>query len=157
MPGYEIFESDYRPNVGIMLINSQRQVLAGEVIHRPGKWMMPQGGIDRGETPRQALQRELIEETGIGFGEVRLLEENPGWVSYQFREPMLKDGQVYIGQTQKWFLLEYNGPVPNAQKMIDREFSMFEWVEQDWLIENTTKFKKDVYRTIFATFNANLH
>ena len=63
---------------------------------------------------------------------------------------------MYIGQSQKWFLLEYNGPAPDAQTMIDREFSLFEWVEIDWLIEQTTKFKKDVYRTIFDTFNANL-
>ena len=80
--GNEIFDSDYRPNVGIMLVNNQHKVLAGEVIHRPGKWMMPQGGIDRGETPQQALQRELIEETGIEFGAVRLLEENPEWIHY---------------------------------------------------------------------------
>ena len=152
----EIFDSDYRPNVGIMLVNNQHQVLAGEVIHRPGKWMMPQGGIDRGETPRQALKRELIEETGIEFGEVSLLEENPDWINYQFRKPLLKDGQLYIGQRQKWFLLEYNGPVPDAHEMIDREFSMFEWVEKDWLIEHTTTFKKDMYRTIFDTFYTNL-
>ena len=48
------------------------------------------------------------------------------------------------------------GPAPDAHTMIDREFSLFEWVEIDWLIEHTTKFKKDVYRTIFDTFNANL-
>ena len=157
MLSHQIFDSDYRPNVGIMLVNKQHHVLAGEVIHRPGKWMMPQGGIDRGETPHLALQRELIEETGIGFGEVRLLEEYPDWINYQFLKPMLKDGQVYIGQRQKWFLLEYNGPVPDAQQMIDREFSTFEWVEKNWLIEHTTKFKRDVYRTIFQTFNTNLY
>lgn len=154
--GHENFDSDYRPNVGIMLVNRQHKVLAGEVIHRPGKWMMPQGGIDRGESPHQALQRELIEETGIKLNEVRLIEENPDWIKYQFLKPLVKDGQLYIGQTQKWFLLEYNGPVPDAQTMIDREFSLFEWVEKDWLIEHTTKFKKDVYRTIFDSFDTAL-
>lgn len=129
-----------------MLLNEKQQVLAGEAIHRPGTWMMPQGGIDRGGTPKQALERELIEETGIEFGAVKLLEEYPGWVDYEFRQPLLKDGQMYIGQTQKWYLLEYNGPLPDAKSVIDREFSVFRWVERDWLIEHTAPFKQDVYR-----------
>ena len=152
--GNEIFDPDYRPNVGIMLVNKQHQILAGEVIHYPGEWMMPQGGIDSGETPFQAMQRELTEETGIDFRDARLIDENPEWVSYLFRKPLIKDGQLYIGQRQKWFLLEYNGPVPDAESTMDREFKCFDWVETNWLIEHTTPFKKDVYRTIFDAFGA---
>ncbi len=148
----QMFDPDYRPNVGIMLVNKQHHILAGETIHYPGEWMMPQGGIDQGETAQQAMQRELIEETGIRFREVRLIKENPNWISYRFRKPLTKDGQLYIGQIQKWFLLEYNGLAPDAENTIDREFRHFDWVEWHWLIEHTTDFKKEVYKTVFETF-----
>jgi putative (di)nucleoside polyphosphate hydrolase len=147
-----IDDPDYRANVGIMLVNKNHQILAGEAIHYPGEWMMPQGGIDAGETPQQAMQRELVEETGITFGEVTFIKENDDWLSYLFREPLFKDGALYIGQRQKWFLLEYNGPLPDAETTIDREFLQFKWVDAEWLTQHTTRFKTDVYQTIISTF-----
>lgn len=140
----------------MMLVNNQHKILAGEAIHYPGEWMMPQGGIDQGETPQQAMQRELVEETSIGYDDVRLLEENGEWLSYLFREPLIKDGRLYIGQRQKWFLLEYNGPIPDAKTTRDREFIRFDWVEPEWLIAHTTKFKIDVYKSLFSRFKKNL-
>ena len=115
---------------------------------------MPQGGIDAGETPQQAMQRELVEETGITYDEVTFLKENDDWLSYLFREPLFKDGALYIGQRQKWFLLEYNGPLPDANTTIDREFLQFKWADADWLTQHTTRFKTDVYQTIISSFEA---
>lgn len=147
-----IDDPDYRANVGIMLVNKNHQILAGEAIHYPREWMMPQGGIDAGETPQQAMQRELVEETSITCDEVTFIRENDDWLSYRFREPLFKDGALYIGQRQKWFLLEYNGPLPDAKTTIDQEFLQFRWVDTEWLIQHTTRFKTDVYRTIISTF-----
>ena len=64
----------YRPNVGIALFNASGQVLIGrrfrddgpEIILPGLEWQMPQGGIDAGEDPREAVMRELWEETGVG-------------------------------------------------------------------------------------------
>ena len=144
---------DYRPNVGIMLMNRQHQILAGEASHYSGEWMMPQGGIDAGETTLQAMKRELVEETAIRFEQTRLIKEHDEWLSYLFRKPLKKDGGFYTGQRQKWFLLEYNGVLPDPDKTIDKEFSQFDWVDCDWLINHTTRFKVDVYKTIFAAFD----
>ena len=62
----------YRPCVGIVLANQQGLVFAGERIDTPDAWQMPQGGIDEGETPREAAMRELHEETGISADLVRI-------------------------------------------------------------------------------------
>lgn len=153
---YDIVDDpNYRPNVGIMLINQGRQIMAGETLHYPGEWMMPQGGIDAEESPFQAMQRELMEETSIDYGNTRLIREHDEWISYLFRKPLVKEGRVYTGQRQKWFLLEYEGPLPDATQTQDREFIRFDWVEPTWLIEHTTKFKIGLYRKIFTAFDIN--
>jgi putative (di)nucleoside polyphosphate hydrolase len=143
---------NFRANVGIMLVNRNHQILAGDAFHYPGEWMMPQGGIDAEETSEQAMQRELYEETGLSFTELRLLLEHDDWLQYRFRKPQYKDDIYYVGQRQKWFLLEYNGPIPDAEKVQEREFRCFDWVEPDWLVEQIPAFKKTVYRTVVDAF-----
>ena len=54
------------------LFNASGEVLIGrrfkddgpEIILPGLEWQMPQGGIDAGEDPREAVMRELWEETG---------------------------------------------------------------------------------------------
>jgi len=47
--------------------DSGRLLLArlSEVTELPGHWTLPGGGIDHGEHPRDAVVRELYEETGL--------------------------------------------------------------------------------------------
>lgn len=54
----------FRPNVGIILANDDGQVLWAKRIGH-NAWQFPQGGIQFGETPEQALFRELREEIGL--------------------------------------------------------------------------------------------
>ena len=73
----------YRPGVGIMLVNPEGLVFVGRRIDMPAglaAWQMPQGGIDPGETPRQAALRELHEEVGTDKAEI--LGETAGWLHY---------------------------------------------------------------------------
>jgi len=150
----DIETRNYRDNVGIMLVNSDGLILAGDALHYPGEWMMPQGGIDNSETPCQAMERELLEETGISRAQVRLIHEHDEWLKYLFRKPQYKDGIFYVGQRQKWFLLEYNGLLPDADSVKEQEFSRFDWVEPDWLVEQIPAFKKEVYRAVIMAFTA---
>jgi putative (di)nucleoside polyphosphate hydrolase len=142
----------YRANVGIMIVNRAGEILAGDAFHYPGEWMMPQGGIDARESAEQAMRRELFEETGLRFKQVQLLHEHDEWLHYLFRKPQFKDGVYYIGQRQKWFLVEYNGPLPDAAKVQEQEFSCFDWVDPAWLVRQIPAFKKDVYRTVVKSF-----
>jgi putative (di)nucleoside polyphosphate hydrolase len=146
---------NYRSNVGIMIVNRDGKILAGEAFHYPGEWMMPQGGIDAQESAEQAMRRELFEETGLDFSELRLIREHDGWLQYLFRKPQYKDDVFYVGQRQKWFLLEYNGPLPDANSVQEQEFSIFGWVEPEWLVAQIPAFKKDVYRTVVDAFRAH--
>jgi 8-oxo-dGTP diphosphatase len=57
--------------VGVV-INSDREVLIVEhVFHPEWPWGLPGGWLGRGESPRQGLQRELHEETGLSVRVLR--------------------------------------------------------------------------------------
>lgn len=145
-------EKEYRPNVGMMIVNREHEILAGEAFHYPGEWMMPQGGVDQSESMLEALQRELLEETGLEIQQLQLIREHDEWLHYLFPKPQYKDDIYYVGQRQKWFLLEYNGPLPDAEVQPEQEFRCFDWVRVPWLIERSPPFKKTVYKTIVAAF-----
>lgn len=72
----------YRPNVGIILLNHRNQVFWGKRI-RTHSWQFPQGGIDRGETPEQAMYRELHEEIGLKPEHVEVLARTRDWLRYE--------------------------------------------------------------------------
>lgn len=64
--------------------NKNRLLLTREF--RPGsnkyKWFLPTGKIEKGESPRQAAQRELREETGFKAKTIRRLFKKPASSSY---------------------------------------------------------------------------
>ena len=55
-----IDEEGFRANVGIILCNYDGKVFWGKRLGQE-TWQFPQGGIDRGETPTDAMFRELYE------------------------------------------------------------------------------------------------
>ena len=101
----------YRECVGIMLVNGRGEVLVARRADMPANpaWQMPQGGIDWGETPRQAALRELEEE--IGTARAEIVAESREWLTYDF-PPQLANrrwGGRFRGQRQKWFLMRFTG------------------------------------------------
>ena len=59
------------------LITRGGQVLLTRMSDRtriPGRWTLPGGGIDHGEDPREALRREVYEETGLHVRPGRALD-----------------------------------------------------------------------------------
>jgi len=75
----------YRPNVGIILANQRNEVFWGKRVNQHA-WQFPQGGIKPGETPLQAMYRELEEEIGLLRGHVRILGRTREWLRYEVPE-----------------------------------------------------------------------
>lgn len=144
----------YRPGVGLMLFNSQGLVFTAKRIDTDADaWQMPQGGIDKGETPRQAAFRELKEE--IGTDNAEILGESVAWRRYDLPQDLV--GKVwkgrFRGQTQKWFALRFTGRDCDIDIRTEHpEFCDWRWSRFDQLLDLIVPFKRDLYRAVISEF-----
>jgi len=146
----------YRPCVGLMLVNDCGAVFVGNRIDTPGDhWQMPQGGVDEGETPREAALRELGEEVGLAPDQVEVLGESREWHAYDLPPGLSRrvwKGR-YRGQTQKWFALRFLGRDSDIDIAAHTpEFSAWQWASLDRLPELIVPFKREIYLRVVDEF-----
>jgi putative (di)nucleoside polyphosphate hydrolase len=150
----EIARLPYRPGVGLMLLNRENQVFVAQRIDTPSPaWQMPQGGIDEGETPRDAALRELEEE--IGTRKAEIIAESRRWFDYDLPRDLVRKvwrGR-YRGQTQKWFALRFLGEDSDIDIVTEEpEFSAWKWAAHEELPGFIVPFKLQLYRAVLAEF-----
>ena len=136
-----------------MLIAPDRRVFVGCRANQPDAWQMPQGGVDKGETPVEAACRELHEE--VGTTRALLLRESAAWISYEVpeeRRPAYWKGR-WRGQAQKWFALSFTGTDADIDIAAhDQEFVAWRWIAPGELSTLIVPFKRAVYDAVFAEF-----
>ena len=150
----DVSKLEYRKNVGMVLVNTNGHIFAGKRLdNNSDAWQMPQGGIDKGETPEVAAFRELSEETGIHHSKARLIGATAGWLSYDIPVeliPKLWNGQ-YRGQEQKWFAFEFLGKDSDINIITkEPEFSEWAWKSKKDLLSSIVPFKVEVYQKVFS-------
>jgi putative (di)nucleoside polyphosphate hydrolase len=138
----------YRPNVGIILCNADNQVFWGKRVKQHA-WQFPQGGMNAGETPEQAMFRELEEETGLLPVHVRILGRTRDWLRYDVPSSwMRRDNRgIYRGQKQIWFLLRLTGRDCDVclRASTHPEFDAWRWNDY-WVAKDAVvEFKREVY------------
>jgi len=140
----------FRPNVGIILLNQRNQVFWGKRI-RTHSWQFPQGGIKHGESPEQAMFRELHEEVGLRPEHVRVVARTRDWLRYEVPQHFIRrDARGhYRGQKQIWFLLQLMGRDTdmNLRATNHPEFDAWRWNEYWVPLEAVIEFKRGVYET----------
>ncbi|KKW68833.1 RNA pyrophosphohydrolase [Lampropedia cohaerens] len=140
----------FRPNVGIILLNQRNQVFWGKRI-RSHSWQFPQGGIDRGEKPEQAMYRELHEEVGLQPHHVRIVARTRDWLRYEVPDRFIRrDARGhYRGQKQIWYLLQLLGNDwdLNLRATDHPEFDAWRWNDYWVPLEVVVEFKRGVYES----------
>jgi putative (di)nucleoside polyphosphate hydrolase len=162
MPPFE--KLPYRPCAGLCVLNRAGLVFIGrrssgpEHIDETHVWQMPQGGIDEGEEPYPAAQRELYEETNIRSAEK--LGEIADWLTYDIPRDIV--GQAwngkYRGQKQKWYALRFTGndreiDIANPGGGHDPEFIDWRWEPMANLPDLVVPFKRATYERVVREFS----
>lgn len=144
----------YRPNVGIVLLNSRNEVFWGKRVGQHS-WQFPQGGIQHGESPEQAMYRELQEEVGLLPEHVQIIGRTRDWLRYDVPEEYLRRQNstrvhraAYRGQKQIWFLLRLVGLDSDIQLRASEhpEFDAWRWVPFWIQLDAVIGFKREVYQ-----------
>lgn len=139
----------FRPNVGIVIANNKGQLLWAKRLGQDA-WQFPQGGVDPGESPEQALYRELYEEVGLHPEDIDVVSCTRGWLRYRLpKRYVRKHSQpVCIGQKQKWFLLRLVGDESKIRFDCGHkaEFDCWQWVSYWYPVDQVIDFKREVYR-----------
>lgn len=146
----------YRPCVGMMLVNMEGKVFVGQRLDNEVEaWQMPQGGIDRGEEPRDTALRELGEETGIASDLVNIIAKAREEMFYDLPDDLIGKvwGGKYRGQRQTWFLMRFLGTDTDVNIRTEhQEFRDWRWVMPEELPELIVPFKKKLYRDLVQEF-----
>ena len=139
----------YRPNVGILLLNANNEVFWGKRVNQHA-WQFPQGGIKHGESPEQAMYRELEEETGLKPAHVRILGRTRQWLRYEVPDKWVRRDWRgrYRGQKQIWYLLRMVGRDCDVSLRANEkpEFDAWRWHDYWVPLETVIEFKRDVYQ-----------
>ncbi len=154
----------YRLGVGAALFNAQGLVFiglraGGRGLRAGGRfpmaWQMPQGGIDEGEAPADAVVRELEEETGTAKADI--IAESRAWLTYDLPDELVGVawGGKYRGQKQKWFALRFTGADSDFDlDAADKpEFREWRWAGLRELPGLIVPFKRRLYDDIVAEFH----
>ena len=144
----------YRQCVGITLFNAQGKVFVGERIDTPGAWQMPQGGIDKGENPKDAFYREMLEEIGTDKAEILSIHDQT--LKYDLPDHLLNKlwNGKYRGQEQTWIAARFTGEDSdiNITAHHHPEFSNWQWVHLADILGLIVPFKKDTYKEVIKIF-----
>ena len=109
------------------LVSAGAVVLAGPpeqplvaLIHRrsPAEWRLPKGKLKPGETPRQAAEREVLEETGL----VITAGEEVGSSAYSYGPPAGRP----VRKRVHFYLARVPEPLPLQPEL--RSFDAARWV-----------------------------
>ena len=138
----------FRANVGIVLIRDGGEVFLGSRSDGRG-WQFPQGGVQRDESPEQALFRELHEEVGLERGDVEVIASTRSWLRYRLPRQYVRRRSMplCIGQKQRWFLLRMVGDEQRLKFDVTErpEFDDWRWVDYWSPVREVIYFKRIVY------------
>jgi putative (di)nucleoside polyphosphate hydrolase len=100
-------------SLGIIVDKDKNFLLVQLHSYGENDWNFPGGGIEDGETPEEALLRELSEE--LGSKKFKILAKSKKQIEYDWPDFIIvkdikkRNGKTFRGQRQNIFLVEFSG------------------------------------------------
>lgn len=93
------------------------------LIRRNGKWDLPKGKLEKGETMKECARREVTEETGIPLPDVI------DFLVTTYHE--YKMNNQTVGKKTDWFLMNTGDPDPSLKPEENEGITEIRWVSAD--------------------------
>jgi exopolysaccharide biosynthesis WecB/TagA/CpsF family protein len=143
--------SRFRRNVVAMILDASgsRALVVSPWWTEEIRWQFPQGGVDNGESPSQAVFREMKEELGTdAFNVLTYVEEAhryvwPRWYRYV---------KGYRGQIQDLFILGFTGKDEQFELEKTNELNRWEWVPIDQLLSVLAPARREIGELALAEY-----
>jgi putative (di)nucleoside polyphosphate hydrolase len=136
----------FRLGVGAVIRREDGLVLALERSDVPGAWQFVQGGVKRGEDLRDALFREVREETGLKRSCFAAIHDVPVLLGYELPESARR--KKTRGQVHQWYFLDFIVGDTAIRLEPGGEFARFRWMALGDVIDGVVAFRRAVYREL---------
>ena len=142
----------YRLNVAAIIVRHDGYVLICRRSDYPESWQFPQGGLDKGEDPVEAVRREVGEEIALPPTAYEIVNSK-GPYRYDFPEGV--DRRGFHGQEQTYFLCRLK---EGAEAEVKPDCGCGEFTEARWAETGSFPFglvppmKQAVYRQVMQDF-----
>jgi len=120
----------------VFIQNLKKQILMQQRAYPRGKWGLPGGLMELGESTGETVKREVFEETGLQLGALSLF----GVYSGKDYLCIAENGDEFYVVTTVYTTSEYYGEVT----VNDCESLSFEWVDIHDLPENIAKTHQEI-------------
>jgi len=124
--------------------NKDGQVLMQQRVYPHGKWGLPGGIMELGESTQDTVRREVMEETGLKLGELTLF----GVYSGQGYLCKAQNGDEWEVVTIVYTTNDYEGEAA----IMDDESLALEWFDLDKLPENIARTHGEIMRDYVKLF-----
>lgn len=142
----------FRAGVGAVIADSRGRVLALERSDYRGAWQLPQGGLEKGETPLEGVHREIEEETGLKPRALTMVARYPDLLAYEL-PAKAQSKKTGIGQVQYWFFFLVKKDPEKTPQPPKGEFRSARWIPFDRVVSGVATFRKPVYRKLRIYFH----
>lgn len=130
---------------GFILNNNNELLIVQRAAHDsyPGMWEMPGGGLDYGESPKEGIEREVFEETGLKVLVLYPLSVTSGFSSK--KNHIIRIAHLCELKNEK------------QQVQLSTEHSNFKWVDLNYMLENDMKNISKFLREVLAELKEHPH
>lgn len=123
-------QTKFTVSVGAIVFNKENKVLMLDHVLRPASgWGIPGGFIEANESPIQAIERELLEETGLVIKDVEIFQIR---VDYRHVEMLVSASAEGEGEVKSF------------------EIKQLGWFKVDELPEKMSPFYKQIIREVLS-------